>query len=176
MYHLSYTIDVGPILDVHGVPIEIDASVEMPTITVGSEEFAPTGPAHLHVSLINTGAGIVASGTVDAGFTAVCSRCLVEFPLCVRGTVEGFFVDSAHDEALPEEQETGPILDGTVDLMDALVSSIVLELPYAPLHDPDCQGICVTCGADLTDSSCGCSAAEPESPFAVLKDLLPPAE
>ena len=53
------------------------------------------------------------------------------------------------------------------------MSALVLEAPFAPLHDDDCAGICPECGADLNTEPCDCaSKPDPDNPFAALGDLL----
>ena len=176
MDQTSYTVDVRSILEDLGSTIELDADVDLPLITLGEQEFAPTGPGHLVASVTNTGAGIVVSGTLEITFMAVCSRCLREFPLPVSTPVEAFFVNPGEDHDLPEEQEVGIIHEGSVDLMEQILASLALELPFAPLHAEDCPGICPQCGVDLVDGPCGCEPDRSDSPFAALKGLLPPEE
>lgn len=170
----SYTVDVRSILEDLGSTIELDADVDLPTIVLGEQEFAPVGPGRLVAVITNTGAGVVVSGSLEITFTAVCSRCLREFPLSLSTPVEAFFVAPGEDHDLPEEQEVGIIREGSVDLMEQIIASLALELPFAPLHAEDCPGICPQCGADLVDGPCGCEPDHSDSPFAALKDLLPP--
>ncbi len=170
----AYSVDVRAILEDLGANVALDAGVDLPAIVVGTETFEPSRPAHLVADVTNTGAGIVASGTIDAEFTATCSRCLCEFPLQVTAPVEGFYVARGQDHELPEEQEVGYIVEGSIDLMEQILPALVLELPFAPLHAQDCPGICPQCGADLAAGPCGCEPDRSDSPFAALKDLLTP--
>lgn len=172
----GYAVDVRSILEDLGGSIVLDSELDLPTVVVGAESFNPLEPAHLTADITNTGTGIVASGTIAVVLQATCSRCLREFPLSIVAPVEGFYVAPGHDDEIPEEQEVGPIVEGSVDLMDQILSALALELPFAPLHSDDCPGICPRCGADLVDGPCGCQPVAPDSPFAVLKDLLPPDE
>jgi uncharacterized protein len=172
MSELSYLVDVRTLLEDLGASVELDAAVAVPVIEVGSETFAPTRPARLVGAVTNTGAGIVASGTLDAEFTAECSRCLREFPLSVVAPLEAFFVAEGHDDELPEEQEFGFIKEGSIDLMEQMLAALVLELPFAPLHAEDCPGICPRCGADLVDGPCGCEPDRSDSPFAALQHMI----
>jgi uncharacterized protein len=52
-----------------------------------------------------------------------------------------------------------------------VVQSLVVDLPFAPLHSPDCAGICASCGQDLNAGDCRCVPEAASSPFAGLKDL-----
>lgn len=171
----SYCIDVRGILDEHGGIVSVDAQVPVPAITLGTEKYDTVGPAHLVATLTNTGAGVVLWGEVQLVVIATCSRCLEPFELSVTGEVEGFYVHHGHERDLPEEQEFAFITEGSVDVMDPLLGAVALAIPFAPVHAEDCAGICVTCGADLSEGSCACAPDLSRSPFMALKDLLPPS-
>lgn len=173
MHEGSYEVDVRSILEDLGGIIQIDAEVQLPPLLLGDEEFAPAGPARILLSITNTGAGIVASGTVHADVHARCSRCLREFVLPVTGDVEGFYVKAGAEHELPEEQEYGFVREGAIDLTDALLAALALEVPFAPVHASDCAGICPTCGVDLNEGACSCPSPATDSPFAALEVLLP---
>lgn len=169
----AYRIDVRDILEQLGGIVSVDETIPVPPIVLGSDEYPPTGPAHLAGSLTNTGAGIVLEGSADLEVTATCSRCLREFPLRITGEVEGFYVHHGHSADLPEEQEFAFIDEGAVDVYEPVTTALALAMPFAPVHAEDCPGICATCGADLADDGCACKPDLSRSPFAALKDLLP---
>ncbi|MDI6900441.1 MAG: DUF177 domain-containing protein [Anaerosomatales bacterium] len=172
----SYPVDLSSIIDEVTESLHVEDDVDLGTIQVGSSEFSPDGPAHVDVRVTNAGEGIVASGSVTATLRTECVRCLRPFPIEVRGDVEAYYVTPAEVEQVPEEQEYEIISADTVDLMPALLSALALELPFAPVHDPDCAGICPTCGADLSEGPCSCEPDEPESPFSALKGLFGEAD
>jgi len=169
----SYTVDVRAIFEEFGSEIALDAAIDLAQIDVGEESFVPLGPAHLDARLTQAGAGIVLSGTLEVTVQAVCSRCLREFPLDVSAELEGFFVQPGQETELPEEQEYAYVEDGSVDIADALMAALALDLPFAPLHAEDCPGICAQCGADLVDGACSCGPDLSASPFASLAELFP---
>jgi uncharacterized protein len=170
----SFDVDVRSILEDLGAAVVVDADVELPTIVVGSEEFVPRHAGTLHLEVTNTGAGVVAAGAVIVEVDAVCSRCLQTFTLGVTGDIEGFYVTHEHDADLPDEQEREYIENGSIDVMPAVVSALTLEVPFAPLHDPACKGICPTCGADLNVGPCTCEPPENLSPLPTLRSLFEP--
>lgn len=172
-----FQVDVRAILEDLGATLDLDSEVDLPDVCLGTETFTPLRPAHLTSQVTNSGAGIVLSGSIDAEFGAVCSRCLKDFPLQVTAPVDGFYVLPGHDDEIPEEQEISYIREGSVDVMDQILQSLALELPFAPLHAEDCPGICIHCGADLAEGPCSCEPDEvSKSPFAALRDLLAPDE
>lgn len=168
-----YRVDISEILDDLGASVEASDELPVDPIVVGDETFLPTEPPHFEVTLTNTGTAIVAMGSVTAAVTATCARCLCEFPTVIEGDVEGFYIHPGAESDVPEEQEIEYIAsDGTVDIMPAIQAAIVLEAPFAPVHDEECAGLCPECGADLNEGPCGCeSKPASDSPFAVLGGL-----
>jgi uncharacterized protein len=164
----SYRVDVRPILEELGGAVEVDAELELPRIVIGSEEFDPMAAARVRATLTNTGA----QGEIQSRFAAACSRCLRDFEFQLSATIEGFYVQHGRENDLPEEQEFSFIEDGKADLMDPILCALALELPFAPLHDPDCLGICPLCGADRNEGDCGCEPDLSSSPFSALKELV----
>ncbi len=170
-----YPVSVAEILSEHGATLHIEGDVDLGAFTVGEEPFEGIAPAHFALDLTNTGSGVVAMGDIAGEVKAECARCLRDFPLLVTGEVEGFYVEARYADEIPEESDAEPVADDdTVDLAPALMSAIAVELPFAPLHDPECQGLCATCGADLNEGPCACQHdTRGASPFAALKSLLP---
>lgn len=165
-------IDVSDILDNLADTVDAGLDVVLDPIVVGTETFGPVAPAHVEVTLTYAGTAIVAEGVVTVDVKAVCARCLREFVMHATGTIEGFYIRPGTQDELPEEQEYEFIDDRSVDILPALRAALAIDLPFAPLHDPECAGICPTCGQDLAAGECDCEPVRPDSPFAGLKDLL----
>jgi uncharacterized protein len=70
-----------------------------------------------------------------------------------------------------EEMESGFFEGGEIHLSEIACEQIFLELPYQPLCQEGCKGLCPTCGKDLNLSSCDCVKEELTSDFSVLKKL-----
>ena len=79
-----YRVDLSAILHINGGEIHVADSLPSEPLVIGDETFTFNGPVRFDVTLTNTGAGVVAAGTVKAEVTAECSRCLEPFvmPLC----------------------------------------------------------------------------------------------
>ncbi len=60
------------------------------------------------------------------------------------------------------------IVKGKVDILDAVLQDIRLNMPFAPLCSSGCEGICSSCG---TYRPCGCKT-ETNGPFSILKDYF----
>jgi uncharacterized protein len=168
-----YMVELSPIAEVTGASMKVADTVDLPPLCVVDETFTFTRPVAFEVTLTNTSAGIVASGEVHATVSTECSRCLEVFEMPLDGEIEAFYVGAEHADEMPEEQQVEPFREGRVDLAPAIMSALVLEAPFAPLHAEDCKGICPTCGADRNVEECGCGREAKSSPFDVLKDMFP---
>ena len=170
----SYRVEIGSILDVLGASIDVEDDIVFDSFIVGTEVFVPRGPAHIDVTITYTGGAAVAMGTATLPVVATCARCLADFLTEILGEVDGFYVTPGHEEGIPEEQEIEYIdSEGVIDLYPAILAALVLDAPFAPLHDEQCAGICAQCGADLNEGLCDCSASvEDTHPFAGLHGLL----
>jgi uncharacterized protein len=171
---MSYKVEVRSLSESLASSRLVRGSFDVPDVELGGQIFHFDRPVDFEVTLTNTGAGIVASGMATAQLTTPCVRCLCDTCMTIEAEVEGFYVRPGHEDEFPEEQEIELIGDdSTIDLEPAITQSIVVDLPFAPLHDPDCKGICPVCGVDRNVSSCGCEAAAPPSPFDALKGFDP---
>lgn len=169
-------IDIGDLLENFADSVTYEGGAPLDPLELGAERFVPLTPVHVMAELTYAGTGIVASGTASVDLQATCSRCLREFELPVRAPLEGFYVKLGADHDFPEDQEVELIHDRSIDLYPALHAAVVLELPFAPLHDPDCAGICPSCGVDRNETPCSCERDPSDSPFAALQQLLDDSE
>lgn len=168
-----YMVELAPILDVIGAEMHVSDTATLDPLCIAEETFTFTKPISFEVTVTNTSAGVVASGQVHATVSTECSRCLERFEMPLDGEVEAFYVGPAHANEMPEEQQVEPIRDARIDLAPAIMTALVVEAPFAPIHAEDCKGICPTCGANRNVEECGCAEDDGESPFAALKDLFP---
>lgn len=169
----SYLLDVRPILEEIGGSIHVADSYDLSELVVGDERFEMTAAPAVDVTISNAGEALVSTGTITAPVRAVCSRCLCSFETEIVGEVEGYWTRPG--DVAPEEEEISGAVDseGNIDLEPALIAALVVEAPFAPVHDEDCKGLCPTCGVDLNESSCGCvTHAEDEGPFSALRSLI----
>lgn len=122
--------------------------------------------------------GILVSAEVDATATGECVRCLTEVALPVEVDIQELFAYS-EDEAFEYQ-----VQDDHVDLEPVIRDAVVLSLPFQPVCQEDCPGLCPECGVRLLDNP-GHEHEEPIDPrWAALAGLeglteatrTPPAE
>jgi uncharacterized protein len=89
--------------------------------------------------------GVLATGTASAQATGECVRCLDDLD-------EDLVVDFQELYLYEEAGEDDLSLDGDLlDLEQVLRDAVVLALPFKPVCDPECPGLCPECGARLAD-------------------------
>ncbi|MCM2321686.1 MAG: DUF177 domain-containing protein [Oligoflexia bacterium] len=87
------------------------------------------------------------------------------------------FARHAHDFEASDAESGGSDLDITylsqdfIDLGEVLTEQLRLQLPFQPLCQESCKGICANCGADQNTGRCACSKIRPTSPFSALRNF-----
>jgi uncharacterized protein len=74
-------------------------------------------------------------------------------------------------ELVSEEMESNFLEGGEIHLSEIACEQIFLEIPYQPLCQERCKGLCSICGKDLNVSPCECVKEEFKLGFSVLKKL-----
>jgi uncharacterized protein len=101
---------------------------------------------HLDVRLESLHDGILVSGTVDATAEGECVRCLTDVSLPIEVEFQELFAyseDEAFDYTVHEDH---------VDLEPVVRDAVVLALPFQPVCQDDCLGLCPQCGVRLLDN------------------------
>ncbi|MDH3190757.1 MAG: DUF177 domain-containing protein [Acidimicrobiia bacterium] len=124
-----------------------------------------SGPMQVQGKLVGTNDGVNSHYRASAEAHLVCTRCLTEW-------VEPLIVEGDQYFRLELDEDGYGIVDGSVDVGQPAHDEVALALPAAPRCKPDCLGLCPTCGTDLNREPCDGHGEDPDSPFAVLKDLF----
>jgi uncharacterized protein len=128
------------------VPAPADLGIEVLGVAEGSQ-------VGLDLRLEAVMEGVLVTGTAHAGLVGECVRCLepIEDDLVARFQELYLYDDGDHDEDADEESDVHRLEGDLVDLEPALRDAVVLALPFQPLCEEDCPGLCAECGARLAD-------------------------
>jgi uncharacterized protein len=117
------------------------------------------------------------TGKVQTILQLQCARCLKEFSYPLSTTFDLTLQplkEAPSDEETElgsEEMESNFFEGGEIHLSEIACEQIFLEIPYQPLCQEGCKGLCSTCGKDLNLFSCECAKEEMTSGFSALKKL-----
>ena len=128
------------------VPAPADLGIEVLSVPEGS-------PVELDLRLEAVMDGVLVTGTARAELRGECARCLEEIAEDSEVTFQELIVyDDSRDADLGDEDDEVSKLEGDLlDLEPLLRDAVVLALPFQPLCEDDCPGLCVECGARLKD-------------------------
>ena len=167
MIRSPFLVDVSDLLgrDVPArslvIDVVVDWALEMSRILA-----EPTLVADLWIAPIP--GGILVRGEVCYAVEHTCRRCLTDFVDDGCSPVAGLFETDPGEDAYPIEGTT-------IDLEPFLRDETLLGLPLLPICEESCGGVVTTAGIDLNTDSPG-DLDDTGSPFAVLRDLLPPED
>ncbi|MCH3947609.1 MAG: DUF177 domain-containing protein [Olsenella sp.] len=164
-----------------GDTLPLKGHLDESSYTLGEREFSLPSGIDYDLVLTNAGEGILATGILTTHVVGTCDRCLSPAEFDVSGEVDEYYLfeepEDTGDGDDDDELDFSLVSDdNTIDLSDALLSTLVMETPYVVLCRPNCKGLCPVCGANLNEEDCGHAAQIEEdrlksSPFAVLASL-----
>ena len=147
-------------------PYRLDRTV--PGLALELAGVPEDGPIEGDLLLESVVEGILVSGSLTAGVTLSCARCLKEFPGRVDVTVQELFVREP-----PADADDYPISEeGSLDLEPMVRDGVLLSLPFSPLCRPDCRGLCERCGGDRNLDECSCAPGPADPRWAALEGLF----
>jgi len=123
---------------------------------------------HGTLRLTRTKEGILVQSHLQAGVDAECSRCLDMVQIEVPVDVEELYVHPT--PIVGNEFYVGA--DAILDLAPLLRAEILIQTSQRVLCQPDCKGLCPTCGVNRNHETCDCEANRIDPRFAGLRALL----
>ena len=170
---MTTTFDVNSVLDEKFIPHERAGTIDIDQFKVGDEAFAVQAPASYQVMLTALEDGLLTQGQVTLPVKVACARCLEPFDTAITSSVDTTFY---YEPTVDDDGDPYPEVDefGHIDLDSELIEDLIVAAPLAPLHDPDCLGICEVCGANRNIDPCRCAedVVDETHPFAGLDALL----
>ena len=170
------TIRVADLLNRPGASRRIDVSLDGPEgLQLDLAEL--TGPIRLAGVIESVVDGLLVRATLSAPLRMSCARCLKPLETSVSTDVVELFSDPSRADD-PSDVEAGyEITETDIDLDTLLRDALVPAVPYRPLCDEACAGLCPTCGVDRNEADCECADVTDDPRWAALAQLrLPDAE
>jgi uncharacterized protein len=109
--------------------------------------------------------GVLATGTATATASGVCVRCLDEVREDLAVPFQELFAypervahhhkvagHPARSDAEPDEDEQYELDGDLMDLEEVVRDAVVTALPFQPVCQDDCPGLCPECGERLADA------------------------
>ena len=145
------------------VPAPADLGIEVLHVPEGA-------PVELDLRLEAVMEGVLVTGTASAELAGECARCLEPIDDVVDVRFQELFVYDDQDYS-SEDDEVSTLEDDLLDLESLLRDAVVLALPFQPLCQDDCPGLCTECGARLADEPDHTHEAPIDPRWAALTEL-----
>ena len=159
-------IDVRDLLEHPGASKTVEVDEPVPDLRTELVDVPEDAPLAGELTLESVIEGIYVHGSVKGRMRMRCARCLKEFDVPFDVTMDELFSREPEDEV---DYSLTPEL--TLDPEPMVRDAVVLEMPFSPLHSPDCRGLCPICGGDRNLGECP-GHAESDPRWAALDALL----
>jgi len=126
------------------VPAPADLGIEVLRVPEGS-------PVELDLRLEAVMEGVLVTGSASAELAGECARCLEPIDDEIDVRFQELFVYDGQDYSSEEDDGVSMLEGDLLDLEPLLRDAVVLALPFQPLCEDDCPGLCTECGARLAE-------------------------
>ena len=162
-------LGLSKIIDCPGASVPFSASVDLSDLQYGQSY--PVSEAVVAQGTVRNTAGVLMmTGDIRTTIHGVCDRCASDFDQDVQIPLDVILVTEMANEE-NEDERVFPLEGDCADLEDIIRTVFVLNLDSKMLCQPDCKGLCCSCGKNLNHESCTCQK-EIDPRFAALKQLL----
>ncbi|HZK24938.1 MAG TPA: DUF177 domain-containing protein [Oscillospiraceae bacterium] len=150
-------IELQALKDAPGKDITYNFTVAESALNLDEEDLQVIAPLEVQMSAAYRDRKVEVRGSLRTRVILTCSRCLKQVPIS--------FQEEFEDEIpVSEEKE--------INLSELVRELFITTLPFKPLCQAACQGICPTCGTDLNEKQCSCPVDNMDPRLSVLKKLL----
>ncbi|WP_342779868.1 DUF177 domain-containing protein [Lacisediminihabitans profunda] len=166
MIKTPYTVDVYDLMHRPGEMRERTLDVIVPE-SFGNAMIGVKQGSELRIDLRMESLhdGILVSADIEGTAAGECGRCLIDIEQPVQVEIQELFAYSS-DEAFEYE-----VHEDTIDLEPVVRDAVVLSLPFQPVCQEDCLGLCPQCGVRLLDNPGHEHEAPIDPRWAALGDL-----
>lgn len=155
---------INLIVRANDIDLDVDGTELKADVQFSGETVREDGKAHVR-------------GTVTAGLTIDCTRCLEPISEAAEIAFDDIFVDPADAPSDTEIAVAAEALDesiaedGQIDLINVIREQILLALPEQRFCREDCKGLCPKCGGNRNLIDCKCEENEIDPRWAALKNF-----
>lgn len=159
-----------------GLKATINEQLDMSYLFKGRQDVYRTEPLRVSLTVVGHEDFIAVDGELSIDMELACSRCLDSTKAHIVIPLSEKFkqVDSVEetDEDEDKDDDFIEVAGERLNLLPVVEESLLLFMPFAPLCDNECRGLCPNCGQNLNERKCSCSTEKIDPRFAALKDLF----
>ncbi|MCS7459493.1 YceD family protein [Paenibacillus doosanensis] len=154
--------------------VAIDETIDLSDVLKHRTDLLGFGQVEAHLSARHTGENAAeVTGSLEIDVEQPCSRCLE--PVKQRLDIpfhETFALAADESEPEDEDEDIHFVTDEKIELMPYVIENVLVALPYAPLCEEECKGLCPVCGSNRNMHECGCKQDTTDPRLAGLADFF----
>jgi uncharacterized protein len=131
-----------------------------------NRQFPLTAPVTFEGAVRNAAGMLELAGELKTRLSWDCDRCAAPFIEDYAQPVGFLLAEKLTDE---ENDEIYLLKDDCVDLADAALTALLLEVGMKVLCAEECQGLCPQCGHNLNQDKCACLNKETDPRWDALR-------
>jgi uncharacterized protein len=155
--------------------VHFDEIVDVSDVLKERNDVLDVGPLHVSLQAQHIEEAAEVTGQLSIYVEQPCARCLDPVKQTLIIPFHETFVHAADESEMDSEDEDEDIhfvTNDKIELMPYLVENVLLDLPYVPLCDEACLGLCPICGTNRNDHACGCNQDKVDPRLAGLADFF----
>lgn len=151
-------------------PVQLRGSINLNELQRSRQDVVNIGSAETELEAVPTAEAVVVHGTISFDVEQRCSRCLDP----VKQHLDIQFQESFTTSPTAAEQDEDLILvqEEKIELIPYLEEAVQLGIPYIPLCDSSCLGLCPVCGNNRNVKPCDCKQEAIDPRLAGLADFF----
>ena len=161
-------IDVRDLTRQPGASRSVHLEESVPGLHLELAEVPDDRPVACDLKIESVVEGLFVSGRLAGRMMLRCARCLKQFEQGFSVEVDEMFVrePGPDDDAYPVDPQ------GVLDPEPMVRDAVMLAMPFSPLCNLDCLGICERCGGDRNLGECSCPQRAIDPRWAGLEGLF----
>lgn len=153
-----------------GVPVEFHQSISTDGLVQGRKDIVSIESMRADLVAQPMDEVIDVAGQLSVNTKMLCSRCLKETAAALEIPFhEQFRRSEETGESEADEEDINIVEADKVDLIPYVEEALLMNLPYAPLCEESCKGLCSECGQDRNEQTCSCDTVPIDPRLAELK-------
>ncbi|NEW05504.1 DUF177 domain-containing protein [Paenibacillus sp. SYP-B3998] len=158
-------------LALKGLPVHMTQDMNLTAPFEGRHDILGYSPVHVDLHAVHEGGAAKVNGTLTLDLELSCSRCLSHTNQTIELPFKEVFMQKPEDDAEIDE-DIHLVIGDKIDLEPYVVENVVVGLPYIPLCDEACKGLCPVCGENRNLLDCGCKQEKVDPRLAGLADFF----
>ncbi|WNR46606.1 YceD family protein [Paenibacillus roseipurpureus] len=159
-------------LALHGQPVHMSEILDVKEPFEGLPDILNHGPVHVDLHATYEDGAAKVNGTITLDLELSCSRCLTHTNQTIKLPFQEVFMQKPEEEDPELDEDIHLVVGDKVDLEPYVVENVVVGLPYIPLCDEACKGLCPVCGGNRNEHDCGCKTEKIDPRLAGLADFF----